>query len=55
MALLQPCDVVDGGVGSGFDAAMIAVYGLMPTDRRILESPCFCSIAKTSTSFSSVP
>jgi hypothetical protein len=41
VALLQPCDIVDCGVGSGFDTAMITVYGLMPTDRRIPESACF--------------
>ncbi|MGI8570228.1 MAG: hypothetical protein ACR2KT_14835 [Methylocella sp.] len=34
---MQPGDIVDHDAGSGFDAAMIAVDGLMPADRRILD------------------
>ena len=38
VALLQPIHVVDRRVGAGFDAAVVAIDGLMPGDRRILEA-----------------
>ena len=38
VAFLQPGDIVDHRIGSGFDAAMIAVDRLMAADRRILEA-----------------
>src|SRR5262245_2615242 len=38
MALLQPSDIMDRRVGSGFDAAVIAIDGLMAADRGVLEA-----------------
>jgi hypothetical protein len=38
MAFLQPLDIVDRGVCSGFDATVLAVDRPVPADRRILET-----------------
>ena len=38
MALLQPADIVDRRIGSHFNAAVIAVDGLVATDVSILET-----------------
>jgi len=38
MALLQPADIVDRRIGSHFNAAVIAVDGLVATDLSILET-----------------
>ena len=41
MAFLQPCNIVDHRVGSGLDAAVIAIDRFVPADRGILEFPGF--------------
>ena len=38
MAFLQPSDVMDHGVGSGFDTAVIAIDRLVGADVGILEA-----------------
>jgi len=37
MAFLQPFDIMDRGVGSGFDTPVIAIDRFVPADRGILE------------------
>ena len=55
VALLEPVDVMDRGVGSGLDAAVIAIDGLMAADLCVLEALAFCSAAKSATSSRRVP
>ena len=38
VALLQPGDIVDHGIGSGFDAAVIAIDGLMAAHLGVLKA-----------------
>ena len=41
MAFSQPFDIVDRGVGSGFDTPVIPIDRFEPADRRILETTGF--------------
>ena len=41
MAFLQPFDIVNRGVGSGFNAAVIPIDRFVPADRCILETTGF--------------
>ncbi len=41
VAFLQPGDIVDDGIGSGLDAAVIAIDRLVPADPGVLETVGF--------------